>query len=170
MCACSCYYSSVLLRTTSTSTGIYHHSLVTRLMPATITQSVSMPMRISIPMNLNLTLPLLHHTTQSPFSPRCNSDEGCLRLRKARIHLSIPDRDMLVKPPHPAGDSQTTYIPTALFNLHSENISALVKCEPLRHWYVAQKEVCFPKSLPTERARMIHLRYCFKFYNKWAKW
>ena len=35
-------------------------------------------------------------------------------------HIST-SRDMPVKPQHPAGDSQTTYIPMDLFHLHFEN-------------------------------------------------
>ena len=50
-------------------------------------------LRFSLPCPLNLSSSLLHHTTQSPFSPRCNSDEGCLRWRKARTCLGIPEYD-----------------------------------------------------------------------------
>ena len=52
-----------------------------------------------------------------------------------------------------AGDSQTKYIPTDLFHLHSENILALVRFGPARNWYVAQKGEYFPSTLPTELAR-----------------
>ena len=43
---------------------------------------------------------------------------------------------MPVKPPHPAGDSQTTYIKIDLSHSHSDIFSALVGSEPVRNLYV----------------------------------
>ena len=51
---------------------------------------------------------------------RRNKDEGCMWWRKATTHLGISI--FPVKPSHPAGDSLTTYIPTDLFHLRSENL------------------------------------------------
>ena len=47
-------------------------------------------------------------------------------------HISV-SRDMPVKPRQSAGDSQTTYIPTDIFHLHSENTSPRVGCEPIQN-------------------------------------
>ena len=51
-----------------------------------------------------------------------------------------------MKPPDPPSDSQTTYmyIPTGYFIFKTENISALVGCEPVWNWYAAQKEGVLP--------------------------
>ena len=73
-----------------------------------LTHTLILSMRMSLPCSLILTSPLLHHTIQSLFFPRCSSDEGCLRWRKARTHLSIPG--FACETPHLAGDSQTTRV------------------------------------------------------------
>ena len=79
--------------------------------------------------------------TQSPKAlfPRCICDEGCLRWSKARTHLGIRRY---------AFETIASGWPVAT-DL-SENISALVGFKPVQNWYVAQKEVYFPITLPTE--------------------
>ena len=48
-------------------------------------------LRCSLPLTYNCYSPLLHHSTQSPFSPRCSNGKGCLRWRKARTYLGTPE-------------------------------------------------------------------------------
>ena len=57
------------------------------------------------------------------------------------------------------GIAKPQNIATELSYLHYESISALVESKPIRNWYVTQKEVYCPNTLPTELAQMLAFKH-----------